>query len=128
MSEIDSAPKRKRTGGRAKGTPNKVTRDLREDIVASFYKLGGRDWLVRVARKRPDVVVALLGRVIPQETRVSLLASYQAVPIPVEQRDALPAPEATGAVLDAVFDVIGPRDPDPVPAAPASDGADWLDT
>ena len=127
MSETDQPPKRKRTGGRAKGTPNKVTRDLREDIIASFYKLGGRDWLVRVARTRPDVVVALLGRVIPQETRLSVMASYQAMPIPVEQRDSLPqiAQEARGDVLDAVYVVTG----DPLPSAlPASPSDDWLDT
>lgn len=108
--------------------PNKLTRDLRAIIEQAFHKAGGRDYLVKVAHKRPDVFLALVGKIIPQETRVSLLASYQAVPIPVEQRDALPAPEATGAVLDAVFEAIETRDPTPVPAAPASDGADWLDT
>ena len=110
--------------GRPKGSPNRITQDLRESILQAYHKAGARDYLVGVARKRPDVFCALLGKIIPQETRLSVMASYQAMPIPVEQRDSLPqiAQEARGDVLDAVYAVMS----DPLPAAlPASD--DWLD-
>lgn len=126
MSE-NGAPRRV---GRPPGRANKITRDLREIIEQAFHKAGGRDYLVRVAQRRPDVFLALLGKIIPQETRLSVLASYQAMPIPVEQRDALPqiAVEASPVVLDGVFTAIEA----PIPRAPATPtrtpaGDDWLD-
>lgn len=127
MSE-NGAPRRV---GRPPGRANKITRDLREIIEQAFHKAGGRDYLVRVAQRRPDVFLALLGKIIPQETRLSVLASYQAMPIPVEQRDALPqiAVEASPAVLDGVFTAIDAPMPNKVatPKAPAN-ADDWLDS
>ena len=127
MSTKDARPRGK--VGRPKGMPNKFTRDLRAVIEQAFHKAGGRDYLVRVANSRPDVFLALVGKIIPQETRVSLMASYQAMPIPVEARDSLPgiAHETAGNVLDAVYDVIGQgREAEPAPALPAPLGDDWL--
>ena len=126
MAEND-APARGKPG-RPKGRPNRITQDLREVIQQAFHKAGGRDYLVKVAHKRPDVFLALVGKIIPQETRVSLMASYQAMPIPVEARDALPqiAQETHGDTLDAVYSVIGPRaEAEPAQLPAASD--DWLD-
>lgn len=108
--------------------PNKLGKDLRAVIEQAFHKAGGRDYLVQIAHKRPDVFLALVGKIIPQETRLSVMASYQAMPIPVEARDALPAigHETAGNVLEAVYDVIGPRsEPEPAQLPSASD--DWLD-
>lgn len=97
-----------RSPGRPKGKPNRITQDLREVIEQAFHKAGGRDYLVGVARRRPDVFLALVGKIIPTETRLSVLASYQAMPIAVEQRDGLPAiaAPATPAALDGVFTAI----------------------
>ena len=111
--------------------PNKLGADLRQVIEQAFHKAGGRDYLVKVAHKRPDVFLALVGKIIPQETRVSLLASYQAMPIPVEARDPIPqiAAETRGDVLEAVYTAIDAPMPASIPAssrAPAGD--DWLDT
>lgn len=116
-------------GGRP---PSKLGVDLRAVIEQAFYKAGGRDYLVKVAHKRPDVFLALVGKVIPQETRVSLMASYQAMPIPVEARDSLPAiaAETHADALEAVYTVIGDgREAEPapaLPALPASSSDDWL--
>lgn len=115
--------------GRPKGMPNKFTRDLRATIEQAFHKAGGRDYLVRVSKTRPDVFLALVGKIIPQETRVSLMASYQAMPIPVEARDSLPAiaVETHADALEAVYTVIGEgREAEPAPALPAPAGDDWL--
>ena len=111
--------------------PNKITRDLRQVIEQAFHKAGGRDYLVKVAHKRPDVFLALVGKIIPQETRVSLLANYQAMPIPIEARDPIPqiAQEARGDVLEAVYSAIDAPMSDKVatPRAPAN-ADDWLDS
>lgn len=128
---MDANGTQPRKPGRPPGRANRITRDLREVIEQAFHKAGGRDYLVKVAHKRPDVFLALVGKIIPQETRVSLLASYQAMPIPVEARDPIPqiAAETRGDVLEAVYTAIDAPMPAPVPAssrAPAGD--DWLDT
>ena len=128
---MDANGTQPRKPGRPPGRANRITRDLREVIEQAFHKAGGRDYLVKVAHKRPDVFLALVGKIIPQETRVSLLASYQAMPIPVEARDPIPqiAAETRGDVLDAVFTAIDAPMPASIPAssrAPAGD--DWLDT
>lgn len=131
MNQMDANGTQPRKPGRPPGRANRITRDLRQVIEQAFHKAGGRDYLVKVAHKRPDVFLALVGKIIPQETRVSLLASYQAMPIPVEARDPLPqiASEARGEVLDAVFTAIDAPMPAPVPASSkAPTGDDWLDT
>ena len=128
---MDANGTQPRKPGRPPGRANRITRDLREVIEQAFHKAGGRDYLVKVAHKRPDVFLALVGKIIPQETRVSLLASYQAMPIPVEARDPIPqiAAETRGDVLEAVYTAIDAPMPASIPAssrAPAGD--DWLDT
>lgn len=61
---------RKRSGGRAKGTPNKVTRTLVEAIDHAFTELGGADWLAKTAKKRPDAFLSLLGKRIPRDLKL----------------------------------------------------------
>jgi hypothetical protein len=56
-----------RTGGRKVGTPNKITRSLKEDILEAFLKVGGADYLVGKARENPTAFMSLLGRVLPTE-------------------------------------------------------------
>ena len=112
--------------GRPKGRPNRITQDLREVIQQAFHKAGGRDYLVRVAKSRPDVFLALVGKILPQETKLSVLASYQAMPIPVEARDSLPALTSSQPVLDAIYDVIQDVHAVPDPVTAASDDAEWL--
>ena len=114
--------------GRPKGRANNLTLDLRETIRQAFYGAGGRQYLIQVARKRPDVFLALVGKIIPAETTVTLQAAYQAMPIPVEARDALPSPEASRDVLGAVYDAIGAADPAiPPPIDPSpQDAGEWL--
>lgn len=57
--------KREKTGGRKAGTPNKLTRELKDAILNAFEKVGGEDYLVKVAKKNPAVFCQLLGKVLP---------------------------------------------------------------
>jgi hypothetical protein len=56
-------------GGRAKGTPNKVTRDLKEMIMAALDEAGGKDYLL--ARANDPVTMnsflTLVGKCLPKE-------------------------------------------------------------
>lgn len=99
-----------------------VSGDLRECIENAFHEAGGRDYLVWVARRRPDVFCQLVGKVIPTESRLTILAGYQAMPVPVEVREPIPgaiaAPEALAALT-------GDPSRDPL-AIPSESGDDWL--
>lgn len=54
-----------KTGGRQKGVPNKINKDLREMILGALDKAGGIDYLVRQAGEKPVAFLALVGRVLP---------------------------------------------------------------
>ena len=63
--------KRRKTGGRRAGTPNKFTTELRDAVVMSFIKLGGTAYLVRVGNENPAVFCTLLGKILPHELATS---------------------------------------------------------
>lgn len=111
-----SSGKGKRRGGRAKGTPNAFTADAKACIEQAFHKLGGRDYLVRVGKRRPDVFLQLFGKILPAETKLSILAQFQALPLPVavEEREAIPYRPAPALEL-----LPSPGDVSPLPALPA---------
>jgi hypothetical protein len=59
--------KKQKTGGRTKGTPNKVNAAVKEAIVSAFSKVGGENYLVKIAKDDPRTFCALLGRVMPTQ-------------------------------------------------------------
>ncbi len=59
--------KGEKTGGRKKGTPNKLTASIRDAIEIAFEKAGGAEYLGRVAASDPRTFCALLGRVLPTQ-------------------------------------------------------------
>jgi hypothetical protein len=56
-----------KTGGRRKGTPNKLTRDLREMILGALADVGGRAYLAAQAETNPSAFLSLLGKLLPTE-------------------------------------------------------------
>jgi hypothetical protein len=81
--------------GRQKGTPNKITRLLKDMIVTALEEEGGVDYLRRQPNENPTAFMTLVGKVIPLQitgdpdnpvtiTRIELVAP---------QMDQLPAPE-----------------------------------
>jgi hypothetical protein len=60
-----------KTGGRKAGTPNKVSRVLKDDIIAAAQAAGGggadgvRKYLQGQARANPGAFMSLLGKVLP---------------------------------------------------------------
>ena len=63
---------RKKTGGRKKGTPNKVTTSVKEAIMKAFDELGGEKYLVEVAKQDHRTFCSLLGRVLPKEISTNI--------------------------------------------------------
>jgi hypothetical protein len=60
-------PRAQGKGGRKKGVPNKITRDIKLALINALERLGGEDYFVKVGRKNQRVFGALLGRVIPHQ-------------------------------------------------------------
>lgn len=87
--------------------------------------VGGRHYLARVAKRRPDVFLALVGKILPAETKLSILAQFQALPlpVPVEEREAIPVraapvldvPASPGSAL--VLQLMAPPEPEPLGVA-----------
>ena len=61
------AAKRVKTGGRKKGTPNKVTGSVREMLLGALDDMGGQEWLTRQATENPVAFMTLLGKVLPTQ-------------------------------------------------------------
>jgi hypothetical protein len=56
-----------KTGGRRKGTPNKLTADAREVIRLAAERAGGVDALARFAVENPAAFWPLYAKLIPQQ-------------------------------------------------------------
>ena len=60
-----AGPGAPKTGGREKGTTNKVTKQLKELILAALDGVGGQAYLERQAEENPGPFLTLLGKVLP---------------------------------------------------------------
>jgi len=69
-----AAPKgHPRYGGRKKGTPNKLTADVRAAIMQAFDAVGGAKWLETLARRDPKAFSVLLTKVIPNKVEAEVI-------------------------------------------------------
>lgn len=57
--------KRQKTGGRTKGTPNKVTGEVKAMILEALNDVGGVTYLIERAKENPVAFLTLLGKVMP---------------------------------------------------------------
>ena len=51
--------------GRPKGSSNKITKDIREAVSRAFERVGGENYLAKVAMEDPKTFCTLLGKVLP---------------------------------------------------------------
>lgn len=73
-------PGTKKTGGRVKGTPNKLTADVKGMILEALSRVGGVDYLVEQAEANPTAFMTLVGKVLPLQ-----LTGENGDPIKIEQ-------------------------------------------
>jgi hypothetical protein len=57
--------KRKKTGGRTAGTPNKVTKELKDMVLTALDRAGGINYLQEQAEANPNAFLTLVGKVLP---------------------------------------------------------------
>ena len=73
MSGGGSKPGERR-GGRKAGTPNKLTRSIKEAIEVAFDQVGGAKYLARMAEEQPTAFLTLLGKAMPTQIDANLNA------------------------------------------------------
>ena len=56
---------RPKTGGRQKGTPNKLTADVKAMVLEALDKAGGVSYLLTQAQSNPNAFLTLVGKVLP---------------------------------------------------------------
>lgn len=81
-----------KTGGREPGTPNKLTKVLKDMILGALDDAGGQKYLQRQAKDNPVAFLALIGRVLPltlagdPANPVRVTARIELVPVEPETR------------------------------------------
>lgn len=64
----------KRFGGRQKGTPNIITRDIKEMALSALSNVGGDKYLTAQAVENPVAFMGLLGKILPKEVQLNINA------------------------------------------------------
>lgn len=54
-----------KTGGRQKGTPNKINADVKAMVLEALNSAGGAKYLLAQARDNPNAFLSLVGKVLP---------------------------------------------------------------
>ena len=54
-----------KTGGRQKGSPNKLTKQLKDMILEALDESGGVEYLKQTAIDHPTAFLTLVGKVLP---------------------------------------------------------------
>ncbi len=78
-----AGPGQPKTGGRVKGTPNQATAAVKDAISAAFEEVGGKDYLVQVARSDPKVFCSLLAKLVPGQIRAELECDRSGEPVKI---------------------------------------------
>lgn len=71
--------KGRKTGGRVKGTPNKVTATVKQAVEKAFEEVGGWEYLVKMADEEPKAFMMLLAKVIPNKIEGELTVTHREV-------------------------------------------------
>jgi hypothetical protein len=66
-----SSPKRKKVAGRVAGTPNKVTKEIKDMIQGALEQAGGQAYLYQQALENPTAFMTLIGKILPKNIDVN---------------------------------------------------------
>jgi len=57
----------KKTGGRKKGTPNKLSSTVKDNVITVFEKLGGVDHMAEWAKENPGHFYNIYSKILPMQ-------------------------------------------------------------
>jgi len=90
-----NAPGERRVG-RAKGTPNKNTADIKAMVLGALQDVGGREYLAARALDTPGPFLTLVGKILPLQ-----LTGENGAAIAVDFRWADATPQPQPVTIDA---------------------------
>src|SRR5215471_8874827 len=64
---------RQKTGGRTKGTLNRLDADVKSMILRALHQAGGTDYLAQQAKENPSSFLALVGKILPRDDAKALV-------------------------------------------------------
>jgi len=64
--------KSRNPNGRPAGVPNKVNKEVRDQILGALEELGGQAYMVKVGKKNPALFFSVLGRCIPAHIKADV--------------------------------------------------------
>jgi len=81
--------------GRPKGSPNKVTADIKAEIDYAFRVVNGKRGagLIALADKRPEIFWGLVAKTIPNQVAVSVAHSFNMGDMMARAQAAIDAPD-----------------------------------
>jgi hypothetical protein len=80
-----------KTGGRTKGTPNKVTRSVKEALELAFEQAGGVDGLVDWARSNPTEFYKIWAKLLPRDLNITEQeGNFPQVVLYLPEKDSIP--------------------------------------
>lgn len=65
--------------GKKRGTPNKVTKEVKDMILAALHNVGGQAYLEKQAIENPVAFLSLLGKIIPRDIKADVDLSKKVV-------------------------------------------------
>lgn len=68
-----------KTGGRQKGTPNKLTLSIKQAIEEAFNGVGGAAYLMEQAQQNPQAFLTLLGKIIPAQVQADVTSNGKSI-------------------------------------------------
>ena len=77
----------KKTGGRKAGEPNKLSKEVKEELIAAFHQLNGLDGLVAWGKANPTPFYQLWGKLLPKDITVDAVVSNYVVRVPSAAHD-----------------------------------------
>lgn len=85
--------------GRPKGSPNKVTADVRSMVLGALADAGGQAYLAKQAHLNPGAFLSLVGKTLPKDIKVEGAIDHRAA-----------VSEAVGKALAVLFKPPGAQD------------------
>jgi hypothetical protein len=77
MPRFKKGDRRPAGAGRRRGTPNRVTADLKDMAIGALAAEGGIEYLRKVARENPAAFLAFVGKFVAKEIDAKVSASVR---------------------------------------------------
>lgn len=69
--------------GRPKGSPNRLTADVKDMVLGALRQVGGQGYLAQQARENPAAFIALVGKLLPKDINANVQGNVSiAWPLP----------------------------------------------